>query len=118
MQHEMQHEDDTIFSLRSLHPGGISLVLHNPDLYPVNPDSINSGVGIRARAVLAGPGKPSDPVGELYSYLRMISRFIDKLYLDSVDDVSVDPGVIIRSLSGCVRHPRQPPASSQVYPVL
>lgn len=118
MQHEMQHEDDTIFSLRSLHPGEISLVLHHSYLYPVNPDPIDPGVGIRARAVLAGPGKPSGPVGELYSYLRMISRFIDKLYLDSVDDVSVDPGVIIRSLSGCVRHPRQPPASSQVYPVL
>ena len=99
-------------------PEGFSLVLHHSYLYSVNPDSINSGVGIRARAVLAGPGKPSGPVGELYSYLRMISRFIDKLYLDSVDDVSVDPGVIIRSLSGCVRHPRQPPASSQVYPVL
>ena len=99
-------------------PEGFSLVLHDPDLYPINPDSINPGVGIRARAVLAGPGKPSGPVGELYSDFRMISRFVDKLYLDSVDDVSIDPGVIIRSLSGCVRHPRQPLASPQVYPVL
>ena len=99
-------------------PEGISLVLYNPDLYPVNPDSVDSGVGIRARAVLAGPGKPSGSVGELYSDFRMISRFVDKFDLDSVDDMSVDPGVIIRSLSGCVRHPRQPPASSQVYPVL
>ena len=118
MQHEMQHEDDTIFSLRSLHPGGISLVFHNPDLYSVNPDPIDPSVGIRTRAVLARPSKPSGSVGELYSDFRMISRFVDKLYLDSVDNVSIDPGVIIRSLSGCVRHPRQPPASSQVYPVL
>ena len=119
MRKNKKNEDDTILPTGVMNsPGGLFLVFDNTDLDSVNADSINTGVGICTGTVLARPVKPSSPISELHTHLGMISRLVNQPDLNSIDDVSVDTGVVIRCFPGCICHPREPLATPQVYPVL